>query len=191
MQARVGKRYTVDEFLAWARENPDTKCELVDGVIVPKNPGEPFGMAPETKLHAWVKGQTTVVLRNAVDAAGMRCAIYLDGPGIRINERRLFIPDLIVECDDPTIDSSLMSEAPTIVVEILSPSNSVSEMSRKLLAYFNMPTVRHYLVIDPRTRTLDHHFRGEAGAIEMASHEDGTLLLDPPGLKLDVPALFP
>ena len=65
------------------------------------------------------------------------------------------------------------------------------DSSIKLAAYFRVPSVMHYLLLWPESRTVVHHRRGEAGRIESSILRSGTLVLDPPGFSLAVEALFP
>jgi Uma2 family endonuclease len=44
-----------------------------------------------------------------------------------------------------------------IVVEVISPTSAHSDTSAKLIGYFKLPSVQHYLVIDPDARTVTHH----------------------------------
>jgi Uma2 family endonuclease len=78
-----------------------------------------------------------------------------------------------------------------VVVEVLSKSTRRVDSSIKLAGYFRVPSVVHYLLLWPESRTVVHHRRGEEGRIESAILRSGTLTLDPPGISLAVEALFP
>jgi hypothetical protein len=43
------------------------------------------------------------------------------------------------------------------VVEVLSPSTRYIEASAKLAGYFRLPSVQHYLIVDPDRPTVMHH----------------------------------
>ena len=73
-----------------------------------------------------------------------------------------------------------------IVVEVLSPTTAHHDTSAKLIGYFKLPSVRHYLVIDPEVRTVTHYAREEMPVILT----EGELRLDPPGLSLKVADLL-
>jgi len=76
------------------------------------------------------------------------------------------------------------------VVEVASLSSERSDVGTKLVEYFSVPSIRHYLVVVPEKRTVVHHFRPEAGDIRTQIVPDGALALDPPGIAIQVPALF-
>jgi hypothetical protein len=64
------------------------------------------------------------------------------------------------------------------------------DTSAKLIGYFKLPSVVHYLVIDPETRRLTHHMRGRDGELSAQMQSSGTLRLDPPGITVDVADLI-
>ena len=60
----------------------------------------------------------------------------------------------------------------------------------KFDGYFRLPSVRHYLILDPDGAVAMHHYRRDDGAIQTELLSEGLLRLDPPGLNLDLGALF-
>jgi Uma2 family endonuclease len=80
---------------------------------------------------------------------------------------------------------------PVIVVEALSPSTAAIDHGRKLSGYFSIPSVQHYLILDPDRRVVIHHKRGQGDAIETRVLTGGDARLDPPGFEVSVEALFP
>jgi Uma2 family endonuclease len=77
-----------------------------------------------------------------------------------------------------------------VVVEVLSPTTAHTDTSAKLIGYFRLPSVQHYLVIDPEGRTVTHHARAALGRAEPRVASQGLLRLDPPGIEFDVTELF-
>src|SRR3984885_5689229 len=68
---------------------------------------------------------------------------------------------------------------PVVVVEVLSPSTAAIDHGRKLSGYFSVPSVQHYLILDPDRRVVIHHKRGVGDAIETRVLTDGVARLDP------------
>ena len=83
------------------------------------------------------------------------------------------------------------SSDPIVVVEVLSPSTAAIDHGRKLSGYFSLPSVEHYLILDPERRVVIHHKRGQGDAIETRVLSEGSAKLDPPGFAVAVEALFP
>ena len=86
--------------------------------------------------------------------------------------------------------SALEVSDPVIVVEVVSPSSRGIDTGAKLAAYFSLPSVRHYLILDTDKRVVIHHHRDGKGEIGVRILADGQLSLDPPGLTIDVRDLF-
>ncbi|MGC9958029.1 Uma2 family endonuclease [Roseiarcus sp.] len=176
------KLMTVDEFLPWA-EGQEGRWELHDGV--------PVMMSPERVLHADTKGEAYVALREALRRAGLRCRVHPDGVAIRMSAKATYQPDASVSCGPRVPVDALEINDPIIVVEVLSPSTAAIDHGRKLSGYFSLPSVEHYLILDPERRVVTHHKRGQGDAIETRVLSEGAVKLDPPGFEVAVEALFP
>ncbi len=173
---------TTDEFLLWA-EGKDGRWELFDGV--------PAMMSPERSLHAETKAEALVGLRDAISRSGLPCRVYPDGMAIRIDARTSYEPDVSVICGKRPHPNALSLDDPIVVVELLSPSTAAIDHGRKLSGYFSLPSVEHYLILDPERRVVIHHKRGQGDAIETRVLSEGSATLDPPGFAVAVEALFP
>jgi Uma2 family endonuclease len=95
-----------------------------------------------------------------------------------------------VQCGAPVADRSLEAPSPIIVVEVISPSSRAFDCGTKRDGYFSLPSVQHYLILDPEQRTVAHHFRKPNGGLDSRDLRSSPLRFDPPGLDLDVAALF-
>jgi Uma2 family endonuclease len=183
------KLMTVDEFLPWA-EGKDGRWELHDGVPVMMSSAEPVMMSPERAAHIRTKFSAAKALDGAVVATGLPCEVFTDGLAIRVDARTIYEPDASVVCGPRRSDETIAIDDPTIVLEVLSPSTAAIDHGRKLSGYFSLPSVQHYLILDPDRRVVIHHKRG-GDAIETRVLADGAVRLDPPGFEVAVEALFP
>lgn len=183
------KRMTVDEFLVWA-EGREGRWELHDGVPVPRSP-DPTSMSPERLSHTRIKGAAFTALAEGIKAKRLPCEAFTDGLSVRIDARTTFEPDASVLCGHRTDDDPIVVTDPTIVVEVLSPSTAALDHGAKLSGYFSLPSVEHYLILDPERRTIIHHKRGRSDAIETRILRDGSIVFDPPGFEVAVAAMFP
>jgi Uma2 family endonuclease len=179
MNVELRRAMTVDEYLAWSESQSERpRTELINGQVVM--------MPSERVLHSRVKGRVHLALLQAVKAAGLPCEALPDGPTVRIDEHTAYEPDAMVYCGEPAAPNALIIANPMIVVEVLSPTTAHSDTSAKLIGYFKVPSVAHYLVLDPDDRTVTHHTR-DGTPIVLNS---GMLRLDPPGIDLMVEDLF-
>lgn len=183
MKSLAPRPMTVDEFILWAMEQPEgERYELVGGEVV--------AMSPERATHARVKMRAARVLQDALAARGLPCEAFPDGMTVEIDESTAYEPDALVRCGDRLPGNTVKLNDPLIVVEVLSPRTRARDTGGKLADYFRLASLRHYLILDTERRTAIHHRRDEEGRIETRILRDGTLALDPPGLELDIEALF-
>ena len=168
---------SADEFLEWTLEQPaDLRYELVGGV--------PVARAPEQIRHADVKGRIFRRLAEAIEAGGLPCQALVDGAGVRVSERQVFIPDVLVRCGEANADEAREISNPLLLVEVSSPSTAQIDNDDKLNGYFSIASVRHYLIVHPATRHVVHHRRDFDGGIRTALCGEEPIRLDPPGILL-------
>ncbi len=175
-------RMTVREFLDWAVAQAPGRYELVQGT--------PVAMAPERNLHLIVKGAVFRALSEAVAAAGLDCTVLPDGATVVIDETTAREPDAAVQCGSAPDPDALTIDAPIIVVEVASPTSVRTDEDDKLVEYFSVPSIQHYLVLHPKQRVVVHHKRHEADEIRTRIMREGVIDLAPPGFSVAVADLF-
>jgi Uma2 family endonuclease len=175
MTAQPKQRMTVSEFLAWATAQRG-RYELVRGEIV--------AMAPERARHNLAKAAVFRALSDAVAKAGLPCTVFTDGMTVVIDNDTSREPDAAVQCNVATDLDSTVLEAPLIVVEVVSPSSERDDTGDKLVEYFSIASIRHYLIVNPYKRVVVRHARNDLGTIETRIVSGGTLDLTPPGVAV-------
>jgi Uma2 family endonuclease len=100
-----------------------------------------------------------------------------------------FEPDVVVSGVE--VPEGLLVPEPLIVVEVLSESTRDRDFTIKLAGYASLTSVVHYLLVEMRRRLIVHHHR-PAGEPEFRTSiaRGGILRLDPPGLDLDLDAIY-
>jgi Uma2 family endonuclease len=177
------KPMTVEAFLAWAETRPDDeRYELWDGA--------PVMQAKQRLAHIDAKMAAAAALRNAIRKAGLPCFSVGDGATVKINDYTALIPDALVYCGPRLPGDAVIVPNPVIVVEVLSPSSIQRDMADKVRAYFRVPSVMHYLIIDADEKRVVHHARLGEGLAPPAIYTEGEARLDPPGLALPIAELF-
>src|SRR6478672_6750335 len=183
MTAQSKRRMTVQEFLAWAAAQPRGRYELVRGEVV--------AMAPERARHNLVKAAVFRALSDAVARAALPCTVFTDGMTVVIDNEHSREPDAAVQCNVATDLDSMILEAPFIVVEVTSPSSERDDTGDKLVEYFSVASIRHYVIVNPTKRVIVHHARDEDGKIATRIISNGQLDLAPPGMTVPVHELLP
>src|SRR5262249_74571 len=82
-------RMTVDEFLAWARDQPG-RYELHNGMV--------FAPSPDGIAHAKAKFAVQTALANGIRARGLPCHMLPDGLIVRVEPTKAYEPDALVYC---------------------------------------------------------------------------------------------
>ena len=181
MSAVPQKRMNVDEFLAWAEAQPG-RYELFRGSV--------YAMTPERAAHAEVKLAVQTALADAIRGRRLPCRVLPDGMTVRIDDSTAHEPDALVYCGPRLAPSAIEVPNPVIVVEVLSPSTRHIDAQIKLAGYFRLPSVMHYLVIDPDRPLVLHHARNADGTILTRIVSDGLIGLDPPGIEITVGDIY-
>ena len=177
-------RMTADAFFAWAESwGEGERYELVDGLT--------YRLQSEKVSHAETKAAVWLALRNAISAAGIDCRAFPDGVSVRVNDRSVRDPDAQVHCGSYDPDK-MFAPNPVVVVEVISPSSVKTDVDRKLIDYFSVPSILHYLIVYGDDGRVVHHFRSGPGAtIETRIlGRDAVIELSPPGLRVAAADFF-
>ena len=132
----------IEAFDTFVETQVDTaECELIDGVIVM--------MTNPTETHEQIAGNIGAPLKLAMDAR--QCRTYQGGMWVqRPDDPRdtdKTRPDVVVRCG-PVAARTFITD-PLVVVEVLSPSTASIDRRERRLVYLAIPTLQHYLIVDP------------------------------------------
>lgn len=174
---------TLQEFLVW--DAPwGARWQLVDGV--------PTAMAPASETHATIQSEIGYLLAAHLRVHRPGCRV-LSNPGVVPRagaESNFRIPDLGVTCSPPRRDA-LMTEAPILLVEVLSPSNR-AETWGNIWTYTTIPSVTEILVVRTDAVGVRLLRRGADGTwpAEAMVIEDGDVTLASLGMTVPVTAFY-
>jgi Uma2 family endonuclease len=130
------RNQTLEEFLAWEREQPQ-RYERVSGVIRIMTGG--------TIDH-------NRITRNVADAIwrrlrGGECEVFTSDVKVVTPAGDVMYPDVVVACGDIP-GKATMLDAPVVIVEVLSENTAERDHGRKRWAYQTIPSLRHYVLVD-------------------------------------------
>jgi len=174
------KPMTVEGYLAWLEQQPGGRYELVNGQVVAMN--------AQRIEHAETKLAIAFALRDAL--RGGPCHAVGDGMAVKIDDATVYEPDALVYWGERLARGTVIMTSPVVVVEILSPGTKTVDTTKKLEGYFKLPSVRHYLILDPEERTIVHHARDASGAISTSLLTSGEVVLGAVGARIPVAACF-
>ena len=166
MASALRKPWTVDEFLAWEREQEE-RYEFVDGVVRMMTGG--------SNAHAAVKGNLFAALRTLVREP---CRVFARGPKVVTATASLY-PDVLVTSAPVVMTDDTVRE-PRLIAEVLSRTTAHHDRSTKWLAYREIAGLAHYLLVWQDARRVEL-FSRRGGGWELT-------ILEPPA-SIDLSAL--
>lgn len=126
-------------------EDDEIRTELIDGKIVM--------MSPRPRVdHTRVSSNIYRLFANAL--RGKTCEFFADGVELHLDEKNHFVPDGMIVCDPSKIKPDRVVGAPSLVVEVLSPSTAARDRGKKLRAYA-AAGVGEYWIVDVMGRHVE------------------------------------
>jgi Uma2 family endonuclease len=130
------------------RENTEQLIEFVDGVIF-------MSPSPST-MHQRISGRLHAQLFNLLE--GKDCEVFHAPFDIELTKdnldgTKIVIPDLSVICDKSGLNENKYVGVPTLIIEIISPSNQSHDLVFKLNLYMQYG-VKEYWIVNPILNTV-------------------------------------
>lgn len=141
---------TLDEFLAWEREQPER--HEFDGLTI-------TAMTGGSLDHSTIASNFHRVLSDKLRGTG--CRAFRGDAKVIVNGAVRY-PDLSVTCSLASGRDDVVPD-PVLIVEVISPSTERVDRGRKKLDYFGTPSVRQYAIVAQDERLVDLYTRTEAG----------------------------
>ena len=177
MPSAAEKMMTLDEFLAWEREQPER--HEFDGFTV-------TAMTGASLPHVVITMNIGFGLRERLRGTGCRPfsndAKVLAGGAVRY-------PDIVVSCS-PYDETDDIVPSPVVIIEVLSPTTERLDRGRKKFDYFGIPSVRQYALVEQDERRIDLYTRSEAGWINEVIIGNAALSLSSIGVELSLDAIY-
>jgi Uma2 family endonuclease len=145
MSDAARKRMTPDEFILWNLDQEE-RWEFVDGVPVLKFDNGPEMMAGASERHDQIVVNLIALLRARL--RGGPCRTKTADQAARMERGNIRYPDVTVDCG-ARASGSFESIEPTVFFEVFSPSTRRFDLLRKADEYRRLPTLRHFVLIEP------------------------------------------
>ncbi|MBP8285371.1 MAG: Uma2 family endonuclease [Rhodoferax sp.] len=150
---------TVDSYLAWEAEQTE-KHDFFRGEV--------FAMTGGTLRHNRASLASAIAFKTHLK--GQVCQVFTGDVKVAVNvAEHLFYPDVVVTCnvqDLADLDAVRIS-APTLVLEVLSPSTAAYDRGQKFLSLQKLPSLQEYVLLDAQAPRLEVHRRNAAGRFEL------------------------
>jgi Uma2 family endonuclease len=177
MPSAAEKLMSLDEFLAWERQQPDR--HEFDGFTI-------IAMTGASMAHVKITMNIAFALRQGLRGTGCRPlssdAKVITGDSIRY-------PDVAVTCQ-PMADRDDIVPEPVLIVEVLSPSTERVDRGRKKLDYFATESIRQYVIVEQDERLVDLYTHTDAGWVNDVITGDAVLNLSSIGVELSLDTIY-
>lgn len=180
--------YTYADYLLWQFKE---RVELIKGRIFKMSP------APST-VHQKISGNLYLAIRtffknHYCQAFFAPFDVRLPRKNQSVTDQKIYTvvqPDLCVICDESKLDDRGCLGAPDLIVEILSPGNSKTEMYNKFELYQECG-VREYWLVEPSQNAVLVYVLNDAGiyvGLQPAVESIQSSIF--PDLKIDLGTIF-
>lgn len=116
--------------------------------------GQVFAMAGASEAHVTISLNLAALLRAHV--RGGPCRVYMADMKVRVETADAFYyPDVFVTCDAGDAQETYFKRAPTLIIEVLSPSTAAFDRGEKFAHYRQIATLHEYVLIDSERRAID------------------------------------
>lgn len=125
-----------EEYLA-TEPAAELKREYIDGRV--------YAMAGAGYNHSCIAANILRKFGNHLE--GTPCATFMADIKVKLGKDYVY-PDVLVDCSKMRGDD-VFSNAPVIIVEVLSRSTRKTDTTTKLIRYINLPSLQEYVLIEP------------------------------------------
>jgi Uma2 family endonuclease len=147
MKQEPSKTYSYKDYVQW-----DGRWELIDGIA--------YNMSPSpTWEHQFAVGELSFALRSYFQ--NKHCYVALAPFDVRFAEdddyehaKHIVQPDISVICNPKQLTKSGCLGAPTLIIEVLSPSTALKDRNEKFKLYEQFG-VQEYWIVDPVYETIE------------------------------------
>lgn len=171
------KLMSLDEFLAWEREQPQ-RYEYAAGIVTM--------MTGASLAHVTITMNITFALRQALRGTGCR-PFANDAKVIAAGSVRY--PDVAVTCKPVTGSDDIVPD-PVLVIEVLSPSTEREDRGRKKFDYFATASIRQYALVEQDQRRIDLYTRAASGWTNEVVEDSAVLRLSSIAVEIPLDAIY-
>lgn len=172
-------KLSLADFLEWEAQQ-EGRHEFVRG--------ETYAMVGGLRTHGRVVMNLGRHLGNALE--GSRCEVYAESMQLQVGQNICY-PDVFVTCDPRDLVTERVFVAPTLIIEVLSPSTGNYDRSLKFALYRQLASLKEYVLVDPDTRRVEAFRLGGSGDWTFHDMSDDTgMVLKSVGCEIPVAAVF-
>ena len=177
MRNAAEKLMSLDEFLAWEREQPE-RHEFSNGVVTM--------ITGASLAHVTLSMNLVQRLRQSLRGSG--CRPFSSDAKVIANGAVRY-PDVSVTCQ-PIIGTEDIVPEPVVVIEVISRSTERVDRGHEKIDYFATPSIRQYAIVEQDERLVDRYTRADNGWINEVVTDAGVVNLTSIGVELPLDAIY-
>jgi Uma2 family endonuclease len=135
---------STEAFLAW-EDRQEERHELIDGVAWVMPGGTRRHGRIITNIVGWLHGRLL----------GGPCEVLSGETRVRAPGGEILYPDVWARCGAGDLDATEIAD-PVVAIEVLSPGTRDKDLTRKRRVYPTIPTMRHFLFVEPKRIDVEH-----------------------------------
>ena len=153
---------TIEDYIALPE---GTRVELIDGRF--------YDMAAPTTIHQSLGAEICHLLKSYISMNGGKCVPFIAPTDVQLDcdNKTVVQPDVLVVCDRSKITKARIVGAPDLIIEIVSPSNAITDILIKLIKY-RRAGVREYWIIYPDEKIIMVYYFEKGTEMKSYTFED-------------------
>ena len=148
------------EYLTWEEQQP-FRYEYLNGEV--------YAMTGGTLAHNNIALNLASALKQQLRGTG--CRVFINDVKVQVNRKGIyFYPDLVVTYNTSDLQSQKLIRHPCLIVEVLSPGTESYDRGDKFRQYRQMPSLKEYILIDPRKISVECYQLNENNKWELTAY---------------------
>ena len=152
MNAQVAPhtKLTVQDYLS-GEEHSEIRHEFIDGQV--------FAMGGASDRHGLITNALAFAL--TTKARAQKCQLFIADMKVRLTisgKDIFYYPDLLLSCDEAD-SASHYSQAPCLIIEVLSETTERTDRHEKMPAYQTLPSLEEYILVAQDYRQIEIYRR--------------------------------
>ncbi len=140
---------SIEEYLE-REQRAEVRHEYVGGYV--------YAMVGGSRRHNLI---ALTLYRRLFEQVPPSCRVYVSDLKVQVDDR-FYYPDVVVACGDEPLAEGI-ERAPSLVVEVLSPTTEARDRMEKRLAYQSLESLREYVLVAQDRIALEVFRRADDG----------------------------
>ena len=168
------KTHSVEEYFS-IEESGEVRHEFINGNLI--------AMSGASREHHKICKNLLRILEDLLEIEGYE--VFIENMKIKIpDESYYYYPDIFISKEKQTDDNKYVQFEPELIVEVLSETTRVKDMTDKFIQYRKINSLDYYLLIEPEKYLVLLNFKNKNGDWEMTSFTQKEEVISLPKLNV-------